>query len=71
LDAAASERLGDVLQEELERAFERARQAGGGVHRLYEEVPSARAAFEALLEFLTPEQRAKVSAALDRRLAGG
>jgi hypothetical protein len=68
LDAAAAERLHALLRGALEDAFERAHAAGGGVPRLWEELPRARAAFESRLDFLAPEERATVAAALDREL---
>jgi hypothetical protein len=71
LDAEASERLHAVTREELRQAFERAHAAGGGVERLHDQIPEARARFAARLEFLAPERRDQVLAALDRRLAEG
>lgn len=68
LDAKTSERLHVVLHEELERAFERAHAAGGGVHRLWEQLPQTRASFESRLDFLGTEQREQVLACLDRKL---
>jgi len=61
-------RLATILHEELEGAFERAHAAGGGIHRLWEELPAGRAAFEERLEFLDAERRARVAAFLDREL---
>src|SRR5262245_13196648 len=54
LEPAKAQRLRDVLREELEGAFERAHAAGGGVHRLWEQLPDAWPRFETrLAEFLT------------------
>jgi len=62
-------RLQTVLREELELAFERAHAAGGGVDRLWDQLPEASARFEKrLAEFLTPEQRAQVVAITMREL---
>ncbi len=71
LEAGQAERLHDVLREELELAFERAHSAGGVVPRLWEQLPQARAGFESRLDFLTPDQKALVTALLDRELQGG
>ena len=68
LDAKASEKLHAVLHEELEHAFERAQVAGGGVHRLWEQLPQTRASFESRLEFLSQDQRDRVLAYLDSKL---
>lgn len=69
LDDAERDRLGEILVEELTRAFERAHAEGGGVHRLWEQFPEARSAFEQRLDFLAPDKRAQVSAYLDEELA--
>jgi hypothetical protein len=62
-------RLETTLREELEGAFRRAHAAGGTVDRLWAEFPEARSRFEArLVEFMTPEGIARVSAFLDREL---
>ena len=64
-----AERLHAVLREELERAFEQAHAAGGGVYRLREQLPVAWPRFEArLTEFLTPEQCERVAAIVAREL---
>lgn len=68
LSTEASARLHVVLHEELEHAFERAHAAGGGVHRLWEQLPQTRATFESRLAFLTQDERARVMASLDSRL---
>ena len=68
LDAKTSERLHALLHVELEHAFERAHAAGGGVHRRWEQLPQTRASFESRLDFLSPDQRARVLGYLDSRL---
>lgn len=69
LEHDAAQRLHEVLREELERAFEQAHAAGGGVHRLREQLPAAWPRFEArLAEFLTREQSEQVSAIIARKL---
>ena len=68
LDAAQAERLQTILREELQSAFEGAHAAGGGIDRLWEQVPQARSRFESRLDFLTAGQREQVLAIVDRRL---
>ena len=69
LESATAERLHAVLLEELELAFERAHAAGGGVHRLWEQLPSAWPRLEArLAEFMTKEEAERVTAVLSREL---
>jgi hypothetical protein len=68
LDEPKREQLGALLREELAHAFERAHAAGGGVPRLWEQLPAARAAFEQRLDFLTALEKSKVSEFLDRAL---
>ena len=68
LDAQASKRLHAVLHDELEHAFERAHAAGGGVHRLWEQLPQATASFESRLGFLSQDQREQVMAYLTGKL---
>ena len=69
LEPALAERLHAVLLEELELAFERAHAAGGGVHRLGEQLPTAWPRLEArLAEFLTKEEAERVTAVLSREL---
>ena len=67
-DPASREQLHAALREELERAFERAHEAGGGIAALWDQLPEARAAFESRLSFLTPDQRALLASFLDRAL---
>lgn len=70
LDGADAERLEDLLRAELEAAFTKAHEAGGGLHRLMEQAPAARPRLEErMVDFLTAEQRAAVLAFLDRVLA--
>jgi hypothetical protein len=69
LDQAEAERLQALLRADLERAFERAHAAGGGVHRLWGELPEVRVGLERRLDFLAPEDRALVLAFADRELA--
>ena len=58
-----------ALREELERAFEAAHAAGGGVDRLWEQVPAATERFEArLVELLPVEKRAQAMAIVEREL---
>ncbi len=71
LEPARAERLHTVLREELERSFERAHAAGGGVHRLWEHLPQARADLESRLDFLTSDEKSRVLAVLDRELEEG
>lgn len=61
LDSDEQGRLQTLLRDEVERAFERAHAAGGGVSRLWEQLPQARADFEGQLDFLSDEQRAQVA----------
>jgi hypothetical protein len=69
LDPAEAARLQDILREELEVAFERAHAAGGGIPRLWEELPAARTRCEARLStFLTPEELERVAAVVDHEL---
>jgi len=69
LDPAPAERLHALLREELEHAFRSAHEAGGGVARLWEELPSAWPRFEArLAEFLTPEQVQQVTTIVRREM---
>ena len=69
LEPALAERLHAVLLEELELAFERAHAAGGGVHRLFEQLPTAWPRLETrLAEFLTSAQAERVTAVLEREL---
>jgi hypothetical protein len=70
LDAETRRRLDAVVGEEVERAFERAHAAGGGVHRLWEQLPLARFEFERRTSFLTPAQRAAIEVVFDRRFEG-
>lgn len=71
LENAVAERLHAILREEVERAFEQAHAAGGGVDRLWEELPEASSRFEArIAELLTPEQSAQVLAIIERELGG-
>jgi hypothetical protein len=66
LDEADRRRVDAILREEIERAFERAHAAGGGVQRLWEQLPQARIDFEARIGFLAPAQRARIAGFLDR-----
>jgi hypothetical protein len=69
LEPGVAERVHAALREELERAFEQAHAAGGGVHRLWEQLPTARPKLEArLAELLTPAQSEQVWAVIDREL---
>jgi hypothetical protein len=68
LDPAQRRRLEVALRAELELAFERAHAAGGGVHRLWDEVSAAHGGVFERLAFLGDELRADVLAALDRKL---
>jgi hypothetical protein len=69
LERTASERLHTVLREELTHAFEQAHASGGGVQRLWEQLPAAWPRFEArIAEFLTPAQCEQVSAIMAREL---
>jgi hypothetical protein len=66
LDEPKRAQVGALIREELAHAFERAHAAGGGVPRLWEQLPPARAAFEQRLDFLTALEKSKVSEFLDR-----
>jgi hypothetical protein len=68
LEAADRDRIETILGEELERAFRQAHAAGGGVDRLWEQLPAVRAAFAQRLDFLEPEQRAAVVAFLEHQV---
>ncbi len=69
LDEGDARRLETVLHEELERVFERAHAAGGGLERLDEGRPEARRRIEQRLAgFLTPAQADQVLAHLEREL---
>ncbi len=69
LDADVADRLHAILREDLERAFEQAHAAGGGVYRLREQLPVAWQMFEErLAELLTLEQSAQVAAIVAREL---
>jgi hypothetical protein len=70
LDEAQRAQLGALLREEIAQAFERAHAAGGGIPRLWEELPQARAQFAKRLDFLDVVQRSKVLEFLDRALGG-
>ncbi len=69
LEHDAAERLHTVLREELEIAFEHAHAAGGGVERLWEQLPDAWPRFETrIAEFLPTEQREQVAVVVAREL---
>ena len=69
LEPDAGRRLLEVIQSELEHAFEQAHAQGGGVHRLWEQLPAARPRLEARLgEFLSQDQASSVLAIIDREL---
>jgi hypothetical protein len=66
LDDTKRDQVGALLREELAHAFERAHAAGGGIPRLWQQLPAARAAFDRRLDFLTALEKSKVSEFLDR-----
>jgi hypothetical protein len=66
LSHASAERLEALLRDELRLAFTKAHDVGGGLHRLREQAPAARARLEPkLAEFLSVEQQAAVALYLD------
>lgn len=71
LEPQAREHLSTVIREELEGAFERAHAAGGGVQRLWDQLPEGWGRLEArLTEFLSEDQARAVLAVIERQIQG-
>jgi hypothetical protein len=69
LQPEAREQLGTAIREELESAFEAAHAQGGGVHRLWEQLPERWPRFETRVVELLGEDRARaVLAVVERQI---